>query len=66
MKILGLVLICLLTIYAPLELTRCIIIGAFIARVWADTTPLIIELSLMWLGYIFAMVFIGKWIRKDK
>ncbi len=59
--------IILLTIYAPLELTRIIVINCFIRRLYVDIVPMwefIAELILLWGFYIGAMVIVCWLIKK--
>ncbi len=71
MKIL---LIIILTIYAPLELSRYIIVNIPILREGAKDwmgNPifpfmLYAELIIMWVFYILAMLLVAIWFRKTK
>ena len=51
-------LIILLTIYAPIELTRWIVVGVM---VWypQDRAQFVAEIAILWLFYISAMVLLG-------
>lgn len=55
-KGLMVVLICLLTVYAPIELTRVII-------AWGLTTQFIFELAFVWLFYALAIFMISATLR---
>lgn len=57
MKGLFILLICLLTIYAPLELTWVIVD-------WGLSDPLILEMCLMWLLYAMAIFIISAVVIK--
>ena len=60
-RLLILLLICLLTLYAPLELTRVIIHWGLLGP-FKDTIPasnFIFEISFMWLLYAIAIFIIS-------
>ena len=64
MKYLLMLLICLLTIYAPLELTRVIVINALVNKIWAiPAWQFILEISLQWALYVTAMIIVYTRIR---
>ena len=60
-------LICLLTVYAPIELTRAIIINEIILNLHPSipTWQFVAEIGVIWTLYMVAMVIIrrGKWLK---
>ena len=56
LKGLMVLLICILTVYAPVELTRVII-------AWGLTNRFIFELAFVWLFYSLAILMISAMIR---
>ena len=56
LKSLLVVLICLLTIYAPIELTRVIV-------AWGLSSQFIFEIAFVWLFYALALVIISIGVR---
>jgi len=61
-KVLWLLLICLLTIYAPLELTRVIIVDLeATVRYWnIPAWQFILEICFIWSFYIAGMVIVYR------
>lgn len=62
MKWLKLALVCFLTLYAPIELTRVIIQFAFVKRLWAGGWEFEFEIVFIWVCYISAMALVAKWM----
>jgi len=62
MKLLLLALIIFLTIYAPIELTRVIIVNEFVLRLHPDMSiwGFTLELIEFWSFYVIAMVIIWR------
>ena len=61
MKILWTLLICALTIYAPIELTRVIVISALIKDTWVRPDwQFILEIVLLWVMYLVGMFLVYK------
>ena len=56
LKSLLVVLICLLTVYAPIELTRVII-------AWGLSSQFIFEIAFVWLFYALALFIISIGVR---
>ncbi len=56
LKVLVIVFICLLTLYAPIELTRVIV-------AWGLDAELIAELSIFWVLYLIAILILIKVVR---
>lgn len=55
-KALLITLVCFLTLYAPIELTRVII-------VWGLTAKFVIEISVIWVLYLGAIAILTKVVR---
>lgn len=56
------IFLCSLTVYAPIELTRLIVIGELIQNIHPEIAPwqFITELIILWTFYIWAMFFIYR------
>ena len=62
LKVLWFVPVILLTIYAPIELTR-VIINEFVLNLHTTSHwQFIAELSILWSFYVSAMVIIGRYL----
>ena len=61
-RVLVVLLVCLLTIYAPLELTRMIVLEVFILRLHPSIPNwnFLVELGFLWIFYIAGMVVVYK------
>lgn len=59
-------LVCVLTVYAPIEITRIIVINEHIRNIHTDTRPLwqfTTEIIFIWVSYVLAMVLVYMLVR---
>lgn len=68
MRLLFTLLVCLLTIYAPVELTRVIVINELIQNIHPEISPwqFIAELVFLWVLYAGAMALVyrrWRWLK---
>lgn len=65
MRILWTLLIVILTIYAPIELTRVIIRGLPNSAYWGiPVWQFLLEIAIFWLEYIAGMIIVYKKLRR--
>lgn len=67
MRSLWLILIIVLTIYAPLELTRVIVINALINHIYdRPEWQFVAEIAMFWALYVIGMVLVYKRIKWNR
>ena len=61
-----LVLVCVLTVYAPLELTRVIVLSELILRLHPEIEvwQFILEIALIWVLYFTGMAIVWKSLKR--